>query len=589
MKLSPFNQANGGNGSCPFSKPLLHIRSKVGIAPWSSWPLRSVLMKRRIVIIATLMIATGFDGRCGRGGGVISPSRISVLETAGSAHVLQAEPTVSFFGAEGTPIWIICHNDSTHRGADNPNASGITCESQNQRREFSVRVVVTGQAPFATNEPVPSTDPALAKDPVDPNTVWLAAIMNWDSIAGKRSSIGVAKLVRDPATGAVTVNEPNPGVFGDSHRMVPIGGTNIEGPVNANNGPSPDRPFIAIDPTAENGNHAQYIAFFQNDNSHVDQNQTRQRRGRIMVTHRNSPDNRFWSDPVVVRANTVPTDSDGWALDNDSYQFLSPQLAIRPSTHEVGIAFTRFQFHGDPQANITLDNSGFVGNPIFYFFGISPDRARTGWSVRSVTSTARAGVIDTGPATSRFTAAPYPVLAFDAAFNRWLIVFPTSGTARTPVDTGKWELVSSFSEDGSSWSPPIQVNNSPRFGADNPRSVVFPSITFDPQARRLTVGYLETNDVSDRTWRPVINFSSTGGDSWGPSHVLLAASQPRGSRLGEYTWQGHWANSSRAGFFGDYTGLASARGWVLFAWPESRESTSTAVIDVWGAETNLSD
>ncbi|HXQ35550.1 MAG TPA: hypothetical protein VN843_16145, partial [Anaerolineales bacterium] len=173
MKLSPFNQNNGGNRSCRSSKSPLHIRSRVAIAPCRSWSLRSAFKEKRIFIIATLMITAGFDGRCSGGGGIISPSRVSVLETAGSSHVLQAEPTVSFFGAAGTPIWIICHNDSTHRGADNPNASGITCESQNQRREFSVRVVVTGQAPFATNEPVPSTDPTLAKDPVDPNTVWL--------------------------------------------------------------------------------------------------------------------------------------------------------------------------------------------------------------------------------------------------------------------------------------------------------------------------------------------------------------------------------------------------------------------------------
>jgi len=551
--------------------------------------------KRKFALIAILVAVAGCNGRCGGGGGVILPQRISVLEAPNPPHVLQAEPAVSFFGAQGDPFWVVCHNDSTHRGDNNPNASGITCECQDQRREFSVRIVVTGQAPFATGDPIPATDPTLAKDPVDPNVVWLAAIMNWDTLGiGKRKSIGIAKLARDAGSGTVTVNEPNPGVSGDAHRMVAIGGTNIEGPINADNGPSPDRPFIAIDPTAEDGNHAQYIAFFQNDNSFRDQNQVPQRRGRIMVTRRNSERDRFWSEPVVVRADMVETNSDGWALDNDSYQFQAPQLAIRPSTHEVGIAFTRFQMLGDPQANTTLDNQDFVGNPIFYFFGVSGDRARTGWTARSVTSMARAGRINSGPATSPFTAAPYPVLAFDEAFNRWVIAFSTSGTTRTPADTGKWEVDSTFSADGSTWSPPIQINNSPRFPSDAPRNALFPSIAFALQPRRLTVGYLESNDISDRTWRPVVNFSSTGGDSWGPPHEIIGASAPRGSRLGEYTWGGHWAGFSRAGFFGDYTGLANFGGRVFFAWPESRDSTSTAttstaVIDVWGAEITLAD
>lgn len=589
MKLSSSSLSDIRNrfvdGPCGLLRNMRRV--KAFISPKAF--LRLAVKKRRFALLAMLLVAAGCNGRCS-GGGVILPRRVSVAEAPNTAHVLQAEPAVSFFGGQSNPFWIVCHNDGTHRGDADPNASGITCESQDQRHEFSLSIPVTGQAPFATGDPIPSTDPTLARDPSDPNVVWLAAIMDWDTLAvGKRQSIGVAKLVRDPATGAVTLNEPDPGAGGDAHRMVPIAGTNIEGPVNANNGPSPDRPFIAIDPTEENGGHNQYIAFFQNDNSTFDQNQVRQRRGRIMVTHRNDHD-RFWSNPVVVRAEGVDADADGFALDNDSFQFLSPQIAIRPGTHEVGVAFVRFQFSGDPEANITLDNMEFIGNPISYFFGISADRASTAWTARSVTSSARAGNVNTGPATTQFTAAPYPALAFDEAFSRWVIVFTTTGTPRTPADTGNWELDSTFSTDGSSWSAPIQVNNSPRLASDSSRNAVFPALAFDSQARRLTAGYLESNDVSERTWRPVINFSSNGGDSWEPAHEVITASEPRGARRGEYTWGGHWAGSSRAGFFGDYTGLANFHGSVFFAWTESRESTpSTAVMDVWGAEINLSD
>jgi hypothetical protein len=537
-----------------------------------------------------LVVATsGFD-RC-EGGGVTTPQRISALESANAPHVLQAEPAVSFFGGQGSPIWVVCHNDSTHRGDPHPNASGITCEIQDQRREFSMRVVVNGFSPFPTSDPFPATDPTLAKDPTNPNLLWLAAIMNWDTVAGgKRTSLGVAKLVRNPTTREVVVSDPNPGPGGDTHRMIPIWGTGIEGPSQSSNGPVPDRPFMAIDPTPDElGHHSQYIAFFQNDNSLRDQNQFGRGRGRIMVTRRDSDQERFWSAPVVVRATGVETDTDGWAIDNDAYQFLSPQLAIHPRTHQVGITFVRFQLQGDSGANVTLDNSEFVGRRIFYFVGVSPDRARTGWSVLGIGWVATAGNINMGPATfpspSTFTAAPYPALAFDGAFNRWVLVYPTL----TQANTGHWELDSTFSADGSVWSTPVKVNTSPSFSLSGPRNAVFPSLAFDPQARRLTVGYLESNDIAERTWRPLISFSSNGGNSWGPPHEIVAASSPRGSRLREYGWGGHWEGSSRAGFFGDYTGLTNSGGTVFFAWTESRDSTSTSIMDVWGAESTLSD
>lgn len=565
--------------------------------------------KRKLVIVAVLAALAGCEGTCSGGGGTIIPRRVSLLEAPNVPHVLQAEPAVSFFGGEESVVWVVCHNDSTHRGDGDPNASGITCESQDQSREFSVRVPVTGQAPFATGEPIPATDPTLAKDPSDPNVVWLAAIMNWDAgLGGKRMSIGVAKLVRDPATGAVTVNEPNPGIFGDTHRMVAITGGNVEGPKDSESGPIPDRPFFAIDPTSENGNHAQYIAYYQNDNSFRDQNQQPQRRGRIMVIRRNSERDLFWSPPVVVRANGIETDGEGWAFDNESYQFQAPQLAIRPGTHEVGIAFIRFQFRGDSNAFVTLHNDGFAGNSIFYFFGVSGDRARSGWQANSVTSTAKAGRTSTAPLSAvvptsttptptllpiseTFTAVPYPVLAFDEAFRRWVILFTTSGTPQTPASTGKWELHSTFSiDDGATWSPPIQVNNSPPFSENESRNVVFPALGFDSFSRRLTAGYLESNDREDRSWRPVINFSSNGGDSWSRPHDIISPSGPRGSRMLEYGWGGHWAGITRAGFFGDYTGLANFRGTVFFAWTESRDSTrEAAVMDVWGAEVRFAD
>jgi hypothetical protein len=526
------------------------------------------------------------------GGTTTVPRRVSAVESSQTRRVSQSEPTVSFFGSPTNPFWVVCHNDSTNRGTGGPDASGITCEaSPGAGGPFSDPIVIRGQAPFAAGDPLPSTDPWLAKDPANPSVVWLVGLMTWDSAtAGRRRSVGVAKLVRDPDTGNVTVHEPSPGLLGDSGRMVPVAANDVEGPVDATKGPTPDRPTIAIDPSPDqNGRHAQYIAFFQNDNS------TQPNRGRLLVMRRDSPAARFWSSPVVVRAAGVAVDSSGFTGDQDRFQFQAPQLFVRPATHAVGIAFIRLQLQGeiDPDTPVNISNADSIGNQISYFFGVSPDGARSPWEAREAVRT-RAGAVDTGfsgtdsTRATRFSAVPYPTLAFDESTTRWVLAVLGSGTTRTPVHTGKWELEAVTSEDdGLNWSQPVTVSQSALFAGDNPRNNIFPAMCFDPQARRVALGYMESVDVGDRGWQPLVSYSNTAGRSWTSADRLMdPPTELRGARPEEYSWEGHWAGSTRPGYVGDYTSIACAGGRVFFAWTDFRErNNDPPPMDVFGAET----
>ena len=558
----------------------------------------------RFATILALAVATTAVGGCPPGlhigGGTSLDIKISDTEQLSGPHVAQAEPAVAFFGDPAARLWVTCYNDDTHRGDAQPAASGITCALTDGQR-VTQRVAIVGQAPFGSGDPYPATDPSLSRDPIDANTVWLSAVMFWNSAtAGRRISIGIGRLVFSPVSRRMELDEPSPGCCGDAHRMVPIAGTKIESSLSET---IPDRPQIAIDPTPDaQGNHAQYLVFYQDDRVN--------HQGRIAVARRDDSTVRFWSEAVPVLAENLGHDPNGYVPDQainptsmDLAFFQAPQITVHPTDHSVAVAYSRVGEDPNPptDADPTIRNNS-VGPPIQYFFGVSHDSAHTQWTAfdvaaRSLTpppnfaAEGRVVVGFSNATTNRsFPAVPYPVIAFDQSNANWVAVVTHAQLDDFQGPTPFWQLSSVHSsDDGQSWSTPVALPTStPRSFSNQLGNVAFPAMAYDTTVHRLVVGFLQSTSTTGQLWQPEVVTSLDGGGTWTPTLPVAPPSEPVPARLigtELYSWGGFWAGSARAGYFGDYTGITVANGVIWYAWADSRDSWPTqGVIDVWAAE-----
>ncbi len=507
---------------------------------------------------------------------------------------LEASPAVSFFtDSSGLPFWVVCHNDTTHRGDPQPNASGITCDTLKPSRMAFTSNVIKYQQIWSTIEPYVDGDPQLARDPGNPNVVWIVASINWLNWGTNysMSSIAVGRLVRDPATGLVKVCDGTTGpVSTCSANLTPIGSGVATGPTNPNKGPRSMFPTIAIDPHADaSGAFHQYIAFLNADHS------TGVDRQRIVLLERDMSVSFGWSAamPPVPPALPDPanwtTDANGWNTVAGNVRFWRPQLAVQPDNHQVGVTYARLVTL--QAANGFIHNDGSIGTAMFNYLSVW-DPVSHYTAARDLTPGATAGSIRNGDATDpalQFSAVPYVAIAAGNALERTWHVVASQQQAFAP-DPRRWDATYFSTPDGTqSGKPHHLVNEGP--GGQPMKSLIFPALAVSPTngpQSVVTIGYLTSLDDSQRAWNAIAISSSNAGASFAPAVASVGAGAPftpAPTTGGDYSWGGSWGGTPSPGYFGYWTGLAAFGTRAQFAWTDSRRGSR--LIEVWGSELTI--
>ena len=158
-------------------------------------------------------------------------------------------------------------------------------------------------------------------------------------------------------------------------------------------------------------------------------------------------------------------------------------------------------------------------------------------------------------------AAAFPVMTVDLNTNTLYVVWANYGVPGT--NTGDWVNVYMIksTDNGSSWSTPVQVSQSPNI--DSTYSYM-PWITCDQETGALAVVFLDNRNCSGNDVETWVAVSLDEGDTW------------EDFRVSDISWTTKGIPGLADGYMGDYIGISASGGYVYPVWSDDRDGTFRA-------------
>ncbi len=153
----------------------------------------------------------------------------------------------------------------------------------------------------------------------------------------------------------------------------------------------------------------------------------------------------------------------------------------------------------------------------------------------------------------------YPVMAVDISGGPYngniYIVWTNTGTPGINTGTNKSVYMIRSSDEGSTWSVPVRVNQGPNLAG---KEAYFPWISCDTETGALSVVFYDDRDVSATQCEVFTACSTDAGNSWTDFRVSDVAFTPLA------------IPGLAAGYMGDYLGITSKGGKVYPCWTDNR-------------------